>query len=239
MRAATEALADVDAGFPAVRYRMSKDPRIRRLTLPGNGSCTRCVSEAIMIELKTILVPTDFSECSEAAVRYGAALAKTFGATLHLLNVVQDPYMLPWSADGFAAPVGDMLADWEAQAKSRLAESVPATAAANTVVTTRIGSPYTEIVRYAAQHRIDLIVLATHGRGPAWTHSAWQRGRACRADSAVPSADRSLPATRVRGRTRSRARPRPQESRSRRRSAAFSFSFQRSERGAPNQPDSR
>ena len=48
-----------------------------------------------MIELKTILVPTDFSECSDAAVKYGAALAKAFGATLHLLNVVQDPYTLP------------------------------------------------------------------------------------------------------------------------------------------------
>jgi nucleotide-binding universal stress UspA family protein len=119
-----------------------------------------------MIDLKTILVPTDFSECSEAAVKYGAALANTFGATLHLLNVVQDPYMLPWSADSFAAPVGDMLADWEAQAKIRLAESIPAIAAANTVVTTRVGSPSTEIVRYAAQHRVDLIVLGTHGRGP-------------------------------------------------------------------------
>lgn len=118
-----------------------------------------------MIELKTILVPTDFSECSEAAVKYGAALAKAFGATLHLLNVVQDPYTLPWGADGFAAPIGDMLADWEAQAKSRLIEVVPRTVGANPVVTTRIGSPYTEIVRYAAQQRVDLIVLGTHGRG--------------------------------------------------------------------------
>jgi nucleotide-binding universal stress UspA family protein len=119
-----------------------------------------------MIELKTILVPTDFSECSEAAVKYGAALATTFGATLHLLNVVQDPYTLPWSAEGFAAPIGDMLAEWEAQARTRLTEIVPATAAAKTIVATRVGSPYTEIVRYAAQHRIDLIVLGTHGRGP-------------------------------------------------------------------------
>ena len=119
-----------------------------------------------MIELRNILVPTDFSECSEAAVKYGAALAKTFGATLHMLNVVQDPYTLPWGADGFAAPIGDMLADWEAQAKTRLAECVPAVAAANTVLTTRIGSPYTEIVRYAVQNRVDLIVIGTHGRGP-------------------------------------------------------------------------
>jgi len=119
-----------------------------------------------MIRLKTILVPTDFSECSEAAVKYGFALANAFGATAHLLNVVQDPYTLPWAADAFAAPVGDMLTDWEAQAKRRLVESVPDASASPTVLTTRVGSPAAEIVRYATQHRIDLIVLGTHGRGP-------------------------------------------------------------------------
>lgn len=119
-----------------------------------------------MIRLKTILVPTDFSECSDAAVSYGYALAEAFGATLHLLNVVQDPYTLPWAAEGFAAPIGDLLADWEAQANRRLAESVPAAAASKTVVKTHVGSPHSEIVRYAAHHGIDLIVLGTHGRGP-------------------------------------------------------------------------
>ena len=52
-----------------------------------------------MIKVKTILVPTDFSDCSDAAVKYGYALAEAFGATIHLLNVVQDPYTMPWSAD--------------------------------------------------------------------------------------------------------------------------------------------
>jgi nucleotide-binding universal stress UspA family protein len=121
--------------------------------------------EAIMIRLKTILVPTDFSECSEAAVKYGYALAEAFGATLHLLNVVQDPYTVPWAAEGFAAPIGDLLADWQAHAKRRLADSVPA-GAPKTVVTTQVGSPHPEIVRYATRHEIDLIVLGTHGRGP-------------------------------------------------------------------------
>jgi nucleotide-binding universal stress UspA family protein len=119
-----------------------------------------------MIQLKTILIPTDFSECSDAAVKYGFALANAFGASVHLLNVVQDPYTMPWAADAFAAPVGDMLTDWEAQAKRRLVESVPDTSASPTVLTTRIGSPASEIVRYATQHPTDLIVLGTHGRGP-------------------------------------------------------------------------
>jgi Universal stress protein family len=73
----------------------------------GTALAVKPVREAIMIQLKTILIPTDFSECSDAAVKYGFALANAFGASVHLLNVVQDPYTMPWAADAFAAPVGD------------------------------------------------------------------------------------------------------------------------------------
>jgi nucleotide-binding universal stress UspA family protein len=164
---ATTPVHDATAGFPAGRREDEQRALERARNHHRNGACNPgpCL-EAIMIRLKTILVPTDFSECSDAAVKYGYALSEAFGATLHLLNVVQDPYTMPWAAEGFAAPIGDLLADWEAQAKRRLAESVPAAAASKTVVKTQVGSPHPEIVRYAAQHGIDLIVLGTHGRGP-------------------------------------------------------------------------
>ncbi len=44
-----------------------------------------------MIGLKRILVPTDFSETSEAALRYGVALASGFKAQLYLLHVPEHP----------------------------------------------------------------------------------------------------------------------------------------------------
>ncbi len=154
------------AGFPAARRGKQNARSNGRVNTPGIVLAPVDRLEAIMIKLKTILVPTDFSECSAAAVKYGYALAEAFDATLHLLNVVQDPYTMPWATEGFAAPIGDLLADWEAQAKQRLAASVPMAAAAKTVVQTQVGSPHPEIVRYAAQHGIDLIVLGTHGRGP-------------------------------------------------------------------------
>jgi len=118
-----------------------------------------------MIRLKTLLVPTDFSECSDAAVKYGYALAEAFGATLHLLNVVTDPYTMPLAAGGFAGPTGDLLADWEREAKLRLDESIPKGGTIATRTATRVGSPHPEIVRYALENTIDLIVLGTHGRG--------------------------------------------------------------------------
>ena len=43
-----------------------------------------------MIALKNILVATDFGEASDAALAYGRELARTFGATLHVLNVADD-----------------------------------------------------------------------------------------------------------------------------------------------------
>ena len=39
-----------------------------------------------MIVVKSILVPTDFSETSDAALNYGIGLALTFGARLYLLH---------------------------------------------------------------------------------------------------------------------------------------------------------
>lgn len=119
-----------------------------------------------MITIKTILVPTDFSECSDVAVKYGRAMADTFGASLHLLHVVQDPYTQPWAAEAFPAPLGDMLEQWQAQARARLQELMPEGERADVMVAVQVGSPFHEIVRYAEEQAVDLIVIGTHGRGP-------------------------------------------------------------------------
>jgi nucleotide-binding universal stress UspA family protein len=119
-----------------------------------------------MISLKTILVPTDFSECSEAALKYARAMAASFGASLHLLHVVQDPYTQPWAAEAFPAPLGDMLEQWETQARARLGEAVPDAERGAVTTATRVGSPFYEIIRYAEEQKVDLIVIGTHGRGP-------------------------------------------------------------------------
>ena len=118
-----------------------------------------------MIALKKILVPTDFSECSDAAVKYGRAFASAFQASLHLLHVVPDPHTQPWAAEAFPAPLGDMLAQWQTQAGTRLATLLSEAERKDAVVATLVGSPFPEIVRYAVEQEIDLIVIGTHGRG--------------------------------------------------------------------------
>lgn len=56
------------------------------------------------MQIKKILVPTDFSEHAERAVAQATALAKPFGASLHLLHVVQLP-MLPANPEAPPIPI--------------------------------------------------------------------------------------------------------------------------------------
>jgi universal stress protein A len=119
-----------------------------------------------MIKLQRVLVPTDFSDSSEAALKYGRAFARAFHASFYLLHIIQDPYTQPWAAEAFPAPLNDLLDQWQTQARTRLLESLTETDRAAAIVDVRIGSPYVEIVRYAEEQQIDLIVLGTHGRGP-------------------------------------------------------------------------
>ena len=121
-----------------------------------------------MITLTTVLVPVDFSETSDVALRYGKALAQAFGASLHLLHVVQEPYSQPWAVEAYGFSLATLQEDWIKDAKTRLDQAVTDDdrAALTAKTTTLLGHPVTEILRYAADEKIDLIVMGTHGRGP-------------------------------------------------------------------------
>ena len=118
-----------------------------------------------MINLKTILVPTDFSECSEEALQYGLELARRFDASLHLLHVVHDPVAQPWAAEGFSVPVFEVVEQWQKQAQERLRAAVPDADRGRVTIASVVATPYAEILAYASAHEVDLIVMGTHGRG--------------------------------------------------------------------------
>lgn len=119
-----------------------------------------------MIQLNKILVPTDFSEFSLHALRYGCELARRFEAELHLLNVVEGIYPLIPEPGLMLPDVAVQLTELQAAAK-RAFEKVPPQdwgqdlEIHRTVVT---GTPFLEIIRYAREEQIDLIVIGTHGR---------------------------------------------------------------------------
>ena len=76
-----------------------------------------------MAMIKRILVPTDFSTTSDIAVGYGIDLAKRYGATLHLLHVVEDTYLAHAFPDGYYAELPGIHAKLLDEAERRLAET--------------------------------------------------------------------------------------------------------------------
>ena len=119
-----------------------------------------------MLNLHRILCPTDFSEFSESSIRYACELAEKFNAELHLLNVLQDyDAVAPATGESFA-PFMDWLPELRKQSQEQLANLPGAELGLKLCVhrTTRVGAPIDEIVKYAKEHNIDLIVQGTHGR---------------------------------------------------------------------------
>ena len=121
-----------------------------------------------MITLKNILVATDFSSPSEAALLYGRALARNFHATLHVVHVVGNISAMMYGAEVYAIPTIQMQEDVEEAARKQLNEllvdnDTPPLPVRGVVLTS--DAPATAIVDYAGREQIDLIVTGTHGRG--------------------------------------------------------------------------
>ena len=120
-----------------------------------------------MILIKHVLVATDFSEPSDAALSYGREVARTFAATLHVLHVT-DNLTLQYGLEGYSTLLPEMQEDVEASAQRQLdglmTEQDRLVLRARPVVITAIAKA-PAIIQYASDHAIDLIVMGTHGRG--------------------------------------------------------------------------
>jgi len=122
------------------------------------------VAEDITMEIRQILAPSDFSQCSKQAVAYAYGLAQNFGAKLLLLHVVEElpPYI------GFIPPAGAaaVLEGLECQARCDLAQLLPKAEDGKVEITCQAvtGTPYFKIIEIARAENADVIVMATHGR---------------------------------------------------------------------------
>jgi nucleotide-binding universal stress UspA family protein len=128
----------------------------------------------IVILLQRILVPTDFSPASAAAVQYGVALARSFKAKLHLLHVearhdleiiVERELVVEKALSTTVGTKVPQNAARELLAKILTEDEEHELQAEYVLRAGGVGGPYVEIVRYAKERNIDLIVMGTHGRG--------------------------------------------------------------------------
>jgi universal stress protein A len=118
----------------------------------------------MQIQLRNICVPVDFSETSAAALNYAKALADAFGAQLHLLHV-----LVNWIPDGDFPVNPQIYVELENSARKQLQNQLTAEEQQKYRAKLELvsgTSEYLEIVRYAQDKKIDLLVMGTHGRGP-------------------------------------------------------------------------
>jgi nucleotide-binding universal stress UspA family protein len=127
-----------------------------------------------MIAVQKILVATDFSKPSTAALEYGRELARSFGAALTVLHIVDDVMARDYGIDG-----GVLLADpgmqqqLDADALAQVDRLITADdrrqlkACASVISST---APAAAIVTCAHTSNVDLIVMGTHGRGGGFAH---------------------------------------------------------------------
>lgn len=119
-----------------------------------------------MLDIKRILVPTDFSKISYSAFDYAKDLAEKMSSDIYLIFVLEkSPPLL--SAKSLGLSEEEILTKMEAEAKKQLSEAVTFLREDTNLTVfeeIRIGTDYEEIVNYADEIKADIIIIATHGR---------------------------------------------------------------------------
>lgn len=121
-----------------------------------------------MIRLERILVPVDFSEYSEKAVRYGIELARGHGSKLYFVHVisqrvihaVQELNVRGYKGD-FVQAVRKLVQDKENDLRDFVPQSLYE--GIETHFSIRKGSPAEEVIEASKNLSIDLIVLGSKG----------------------------------------------------------------------------
>ena len=119
-----------------------------------------------MIKLKRVLVPTDFSDSARHAFTYGLSFAKEYGAELVLLHVVEN-VTVGYASDLFPVPMAEVFQEISGYARAELAKLGQEARDRGVSASEQViqGKPSNEIIRFASENQVDMIVLGTHGKG--------------------------------------------------------------------------
>ncbi|MEA3288282.1 MAG: universal stress protein [Candidatus Marinimicrobia bacterium] len=116
------------------------------------------------MQFKKILVPTDFSESAKYALPFAVDLAKKYAASLHVLHVVEPivaPVDFAWGTYSYP-DIEKQLSGYVDESLTKIIEEqIPTEIVSDS--TSLHGKPWREIVSFARDQKMDLIVMATHG----------------------------------------------------------------------------
>jgi nucleotide-binding universal stress UspA family protein len=119
------------------------------------------------MQIRSILLPTDFSECGNFARSYAASLARKFGASIIAVHVIE-PLVPTVGYSGMTEPlpIADITDQLETSAERELPRIAECDECAGLEIEEVIvhGEAAAEIVRVAKDRSADLIVLSSHGR---------------------------------------------------------------------------
>lgn len=114
--------------------------------------------------INKILVPTDFSDLSLAALEYATSFAKIYDAKIYMIHVVENPTALAFHSVDISSET--VLRDAEEEAENQLRDFIsnklPTVKGIMPIV--RRGNASREIVHHAMEENFDVIIMATHGR---------------------------------------------------------------------------
>ncbi len=119
-----------------------------------------------MINLKRLLVPTDFSDSARHALTYGISFAREYKAELLLLHVVEN-LTVGYASDLFPVPMAEVFDEISGFARTELGKLAAVAREKGIAVRELVvqGKPSAEIIRVAKEETADMIVLGTHGKG--------------------------------------------------------------------------
>jgi universal stress protein A len=119
-----------------------------------------------MLKPTKILVPTDFSEFSDKALKQGLDIAKQYGAELYLLHVINDLHRIvvdyPIAEEDIAAVEKRDVDNAKTMMQQQL-EKFPRAKEVEVTIDVRKGYPSEEILYEEEKQGIDLIVIASLG----------------------------------------------------------------------------
>lgn len=149
---------------PVLSIQVDKDPKKNK-----KSGYLKDLMDINSTEKRTILLPTDFSECSMLAAEYAISLAKEYKAEILVLHVMERAAEISSILGNDMPGYGAVLVYYEdllKSAQNQVKEICDIAAEKGVKADQRVisGNPRHEILTVADSENVDMIVIGTHGR---------------------------------------------------------------------------